>query len=41
MSIKRHASVPEVVVSANCERLATGAGQFGADLVISAVEQVS
>lgn len=39
MSIKRNASVPEVVVSATCERLATGAGQFGADLVITKVEQ--
>ena len=39
MSIKRNASVPEVVVSANCERLTTGAGQFGADLVITKVDQ--
>ena len=39
MSIKRNASVPEVVVSATCERFATGAGQFGADLVITKVEQ--
>ena len=39
MSIKRNASVAEVVVSATCERFATGAGQFGADLVITKVEQ--
>lgn len=39
MSIKRNASVPEVVVSATCQRISTGAGQFGADLVISKVEQ--
>lgn len=39
MSIKRNASVAEVVVSATCERLATGAGQFGADLTLTKVEQ--
>lgn len=39
LSIIRNSSVSEVVVSATCERLTTGAGQFGADLVITKVEQ--
>lgn len=39
MSIKRNASVAEVIVSATCERLVSGAGQFGSDLVITKVEQ--
>ena len=39
MSITRNSSVSEVVVSATCERLASGAVQFAADLVITKVEQ--
>ena len=39
MTIIRNASVPEVVVSATCERLVTGAGMYFADLVITKVEQ--
>lgn len=39
MSIIRNASASEVVVSATCERLTTGAGQFGGDLTITKVEQ--
>lgn len=39
MSIIRNASVPEVVVSATCERLVTGAGMYVANLVITKVEQ--
>lgn len=39
MSIIRNASTSEVVVSAVCERFATGAGIFMANLVITKVEQ--
>lgn len=39
MYIKRNASVAEVVVSATCERIETGAGRFVAGLVITKVEQ--
>ena len=39
MFITRNASVPEVVVSATCERLVTGAGTYFANLVITKVEQ--
>ena len=39
MSIIRNASTSEVIVSAVCQRLATGAGIFMANLVISKVEQ--
>lgn len=39
MSIIRNASVSEVVVSATCERVVTGAGMFHANLVITKVEQ--
>lgn len=39
MSIIRNASAAEVVVSATCERLVTGAGLFFADLLLTKVEQ--
>lgn len=39
MFIIRNASTSEVVVSATCERLATGAGLFGANLLLTKVEQ--
>lgn len=39
MFIIRNASMSEAVVSATCERLATGAGMFFADLLITKVEQ--
>lgn len=39
MSIVRNASTSEVIVSATCERIATGAGMFSANLVITKVEQ--
>ena len=39
MVIIRNASVPEVVVSATCEMLVTGAGIYTANLVITKVEQ--
>lgn len=39
MSIIRNASAAEVVVSATCERLVTGAGMFSANLLLTKVEQ--
>lgn len=39
MSIIRNASTSEVIVSATCERLATGAGMFMANLLLTKVEQ--
>lgn len=39
MYIIRNASVAEVVVSATCERLVTGAGIFFANLILTKVEQ--
>lgn len=39
MSIIRNASTSEVIVSATCERLATGAGIFIANLLLTKVEQ--
>lgn len=39
MYIIRNASVAEVVVSATCERLVTGAGLFFANLILTKVEQ--
>ena len=39
MSIIRNASAAEVVVSATCERLVTGAGLFFANLLLTKVEQ--
>lgn len=39
LTISRNASTSEAVVRATCERLATGAGQFSANLEITKVEQ--
>lgn len=39
MFIIRNASTSEVIVSANCERLTTGAGIFMANLLLTKVEQ--
>lgn len=39
MSIIRNASAAEVVVSATCERLVTGAGIYSANLLLTKVEQ--